>query len=269
MVQLSKRAFRMAKIHFLSNINEEFFQNENAPEQKPRYLYKTMPLENFLKTAKTGLWFAKPSTWQDPFEKRFYTAERFIIKGKKKINPLKDKFLCCCMTSIVQSEAHWNIYSRDQIGIQLIINREKLLSFLKGLPAHYQFFIGKAEYQQEPEIMGKLIDNDFLGKNFKYQKKEDLTKLLLLKRIPFKYEDEVRFIVWNNGKKYKKNGISIKGKGKTFIDTIHSIKISPDCPKEMALFLKKYIKQDLAVDIDVCQSHLLDEKKDKRIITIK
>lgn len=260
----------MAEIHFLSNISEDFFTNENAPEQKPRYLYKTMPLKNFEKTLKNGLWFAKPSTWPDPFEKRFYTAKQFKIEGEEIDNPLKDKFLCCCMTPIDQSEAHWSIYSRDEIGIQLKINREKLLSFLKSQPENYQFFIGKAEYQQEPEIKGKLIDNNFLGKDFDYQTKEDLAKILLLKRIPFKYEDEVRFIVTSNrGKKYKKNGISIKGEGKAFIDAIHSIKISPKCPKGMSTVLKKHIKQNLPSNIDVYQSHLFDEKKDKRTITIK
>ena len=41
----------MAHIHYLSNINEAFFKREDQ-EQNPEFLYKTMPLENFLLTQK-------------------------------------------------------------------------------------------------------------------------------------------------------------------------------------------------------------------------
>ena len=259
----------MAEIHFLSNISEDFFRNKNTPEQKPKFLYKTMPLENFLKTVNTGLWFARPSTWQDPFEKRFYTAKQFILNGKKKRNPLKNKFFCCCMTSIAQSEAHWNIYSRDQIGIQLKINREKLLSFLKNRPAKYHFFIGKAEYQRQRDIEGDLIDNAFLGSNFNHRDNNDRAKLLLLKRKPFEYEEEIRFIVVSKKKDNDKKGISINGKKSSFINTIDSIKISPKCHKETASFLKKYLKQHLGVDVNIRHNHLYDETENKRTITIK
>ncbi len=232
----------MAEIHFLSNISEDFFTKENTSEPESEFLYKTMSLESFLKAAKTGLWFAKPSIWQDPFEKRFYVAEQFIIEGKKKRNPLKDKFFCCCMTSIAQSEAHWNIYSRDQIGIQLKISRRKLLSFLESRPAKYHFFIGKAEYLRQRDIEGDLMANPFLKTNFNIDDDNDWIKLLLLKRKPFEYEQEVRFIVTNREKDDDKDGISIYGKKPSFISTIDSIKISPKCPEKNGILLKRASK---------------------------
>lgn len=260
----------MGTLHFLTNINENFFKRENPQEQKPRFLYKTMPLENFLKTIKKGLWFAKPSEWTDPFEKRFYSARCFVNGENKIINPLKDRFLCCCMTSIGQSEAHWNIYSREQIGIQLKINREKFISFLEKLPQNYNFFIGKAEYQKQTEIEDPLFKNTFLGKSFNYQDNNDLVKLLLLKRKAFEYEKEVRFIIMNNKRKeYKQKGFAIKGAKIKFIETIDSIKISPQCPKETASFLKGYLKQILSNNIKINHNHLYDETERNRSIIIK
>lgn len=259
----------MQTIHFISpNIDEDFFKKKDI--NKTKYLYKTMPLENALKTIKKGLWFAKPSTWTDPFEKRFYSAKSFRDGNKPINNPLKNKFLCCCMTSIGQSEAHWNTYSREQIGIQFQFYREKLYSFLCTLPTKYHIFIGYAQYQKKDEIKAPITQNPlFLSQKFHYKKDEDLAKLLLLKRRAFKYEEEIRFIIANKKRaEYKQAGIAIHSPQKNFLDTIYAIKISPNCPKETASFLKTYLPQITGEKIKIIQNHLYDDTEKNRTIII-
>lgn len=255
----------MNKLHFITpDIDENFFSTES------KYLYKTMPLENALKTIRKGLWFAKPSTWTDPFEKRFYSAKIFRM-GKTPINnPIKDRFLCCCMTSIGQSEAHWNTYSREQIGIQFQFYREKLYSFLCALPTKYQIFIGYAQYQKKDEIKAPITQNSFLSQSFNHKKNEDLAKLLLLKRRAFKYEEEIRFIIANGKREeYKQAGIAINSPQKNFLDTIYAIKISPNCPKETAALLKEHLKQITKNKIKkIFQNHLYDDTERNRTIII-
>ena len=258
----------MAHIHYLHDINESFFKLEN-PEEKPKFLYKTMPLEYFLKTPKKGLWFAKPDTWEDPFEKRFYSADHFTSNGSEIKNPFNNQFLCCCMTSIALSEAHWNIYSRDQIGIQLKINREKFLSFLINLSPNFHFYIGNVKYQTQQIIEGPLSKNDFLGEKFDYRKNEDLAKLLLIKRNAFEYEDEIRFIMMDKKRRsFESNGTALNSKKNKFIDTIDAIKIAPKCPKEIASLLKKHFHEILPKSITVTQNHLYDDRASKSKIII-
>lgn len=90
------------------NISEEEFLDS-------KLLYKHMPLEYALSALKNkSLWFANPTTWTDPFEKRFLEAK--YTKGGREITfNWPGRVFCTCMTQTQSSEAYWNAYSHGEI----------------------------------------------------------------------------------------------------------------------------------------------------------
>lgn len=180
----------LTMIHFVNITEEEFL--------KTKILYKHLPLENALRTLKDkSLWFANPSTWKDPFEKRFLEA-KYIKNGKEVNFNWKGRLFCTCMTQTVSSEAFWNTYSRGNIGIELRIYKEKLLEELSRYDSKHKIFIGKAEYLRTDEICKGLRSIPFnppIPSGADFNTGDIAARLFLLKRIAYKYEDEIRIIV--------------------------------------------------------------------------
>ena len=179
-----------------------------------RLLYKYMPLERVLGMLKTQtLWFANPTIWKDPFEKRFI-ENLYEIGGAQKPFPWKNRVYCMCATQTATSEAYWNTYSAGEVGVSIKFNRAKLLDELKQIAAAgARIYIGKVEYLQTQIIKGDLSKNSFLnpsGTPIKSLGTEELkVKLLLLKRIAYRYEDEIRFFVVRD-KAAKQDGTLLK-----------------------------------------------------------
>ena len=190
-------------INFVNITKEEFL--------KTKILYKHLPLENALRTLEDKtLWFANPTTWKDPFEKRFLEA-KYTRKGKEVNFNWKGKVFCSCMTQTITSEAFWNTYSQGNIGVELRIYKEKLLEELSRHASTYKIFIGKAEYLKTDDIRKGLRNIPFnppIAPDANFNSDAIAARLFLLKRIAFKYEDEIRVIVVKE-KATKEKGIGI------------------------------------------------------------
>lgn len=189
-------------IHFV-NIKEDDFLSS-------KLLYKHMPLENALRTLKNKtLWFANPTTWPDPFEKRFIEA-KYMREGKEVEFTWKGRIFCTCMSQTQSSEAYWNAYSRGEIGIELRIRREVLLEELKIHAAINDIFIGTVEYMKTADIITKELKNIPFSPSIAMSpnSQEFAARLFLLKRIAFQYEDEVRIIVLKK-RKTQEQGIEL------------------------------------------------------------
>lgn len=159
---------------------------------------KFMPLEralNLLNTRK--LWFANPREWSDPFERRFIDA---TYAGGTKF-AWKDRVYCSCFTNNATSEASWNAYSKGDICIKFVIDRQELLNVLNNYLAanpHNQVYFDKVEYMQARSITKPLLKIPFrthLTAGAKVTSMEFKERLLLLKRKAFEYEDEYRAII--------------------------------------------------------------------------
>lgn len=193
------------EIQFINITKEEFLSKGR--------LYKFMPLENALRTLSSReLWFANPSTWKDPFEKRFLDAEYVDINEEEKSIPYGKRTYCMCVTQTPASEAYWNTYSREQIGIKLLFFRDELLKQLEAYTDLYDIYIGKVEYMQTPDILKKKISEIPLSTPIPTSTKELYVRLLLLKRIAYKYEDEIRIILIKKraGTGDKPDGVGLK-----------------------------------------------------------
>lgn len=190
-------------VRFVNITQDEFFRH--------KILYKYLPLENALRTLKDkSLWFANPVTWKDPFEKRFLEA-KYMMKGSEVKFKWKDRVFCTCLTQTITSEAFWNTYSNNDIGIELRFYREALLEELSRYEDTYKIFIGKVEYLKTNEIKRGLRSIPF---NPPFKKGENLNsddfaaRLFLLKRTAFSYEDEIRIIIVKENTTHEK-GINI------------------------------------------------------------
>lgn len=159
---------------------------------------KFLPLEralNLLNSQK--LWFANPREWPDPFERRFIDAS---YTGGTKF-AWKDRVYCSCFTNNATSEASWNAYSKGDICIKFVLDRQELLNVLDNYLAtnvHNQVYFDKVEYLQAKNITKPLLKIPFitpLTAGVKVTSMEFKERLLLLKRKAFEYEDEYRAII--------------------------------------------------------------------------
>lgn len=219
-------------IKFVNITEEEFLRS--------KLLFKHMPLENALRTLKDKtIWFANPTTWKDPFEKRFLEA-KYTRDGKEVPFLWKGRVFCSCLTQTISSEAFWHAYSRDGIGVEFRIYREQLLNELSHYADDYKIFIGKAEYLKTDDIRRGLRDipfNPALSPDAKLNSEEFASRLFLLKRISFAYEDEIRIIIV---KKYptKEDGIGLSYHCNN-TDLIQRIVLDPSLHDYTSQMLKK------------------------------
>ena len=219
---------------FINLTREEFLSK--------KLLYKYMPLERAFEmlTNKT-LWFANPTIWKDPFEKRFI-ENVYSIGGVKKGYPWKDRVYCMCATQTATSEAYWNTYSANEIGVSFKFNRQVLLDELDRLADEgCRIYIGRVQYQKTQEIKSPLTQNTFLnysGKPITSLGSEELkVRLLLLKRLAYQYEDEIRFLIVKD-KKTKQSGILQKYNAENTL-LIDSISLDPRIGKFTLELIRK------------------------------
>lgn len=220
-------------IHFV-NISEAEFLSK-------KLLYKYMPLESALSTINDKyIWFANPAIWKDPFEKRFIEA-KYRVGDKEVVFPIKGQVFCNCMTQTATSEAYWNAYHNGQLGISFKFKRERILEVLEKI-TDCEVFVGKVIYLRTNDIKKKISEIDILKEldPFTLNNRELQIRLLLLKRIAFLYENEIRVLIVKSHKT-KETGIKIPYliKPEELIDTIT---LDPSIGKNTEVVLKDLFK---------------------------
>lgn len=192
----------------------KFFNMTRAEFLSKKLLHKYMPLERALEMlSNQTLWFANPTIWKDPFEKRFI-ENVYDIGGSQKVFPWKNRVYCMCATQTATSEAYWNAYSAGEIGVSIKFNRLNLLNELDRLSTNgNRIYIGIVQYQKTNEIKAALTGNTFLNPTgapiMSLGTEEIKVRLLLLKRLAYQYENEVRFFVVRD-KKANQSGTLLK-----------------------------------------------------------
>lgn len=218
-------------IKFVNITEKEFFET--------KLLHKYMPLEYALKTLnEKKLWFANPTSWKDPFEKRFIEAQYKSKSGKLSSFAWKDKVFCICMTQTATSEAYWNAYSYQQIGIEFRVNKRQLYDELQKIQNEYDIYIGKVEYMITSDIKKQPITSiPFSTPIPKVNSSEWKARLLLLKRVAYKYEDEIRIILVKKDKT-KEQGINLEYQCEN-TDLIETIILDPSLADNTTMLLKE------------------------------
>lgn len=173
--------------------------NQRCLLSQKRYLYKYLNKDAFKKTIQNGLRFAKPSTWNDQFERRFYDADY------SKIAPnLSKATFAACFAYGKENEAAWRSYmyddlKTDSLCFRLTINRKRLREAMEK-DGRCLFYEGPVVYLKEHTIANlhlcgipgaKSLHNAFFHNRVFNQ--DDFLSLMLLKRELFKHENEIRY----------------------------------------------------------------------------
>lgn len=176
-------------IRFVNITKEQFLDNY------PR-LYRFIPLERFIEIFENNtITFVNPIKWPDPYEKAFITA-KYFLKGKKFELPILNKVYCLCWSGTSSSEAFWKGYSTQNDAVRITISANNLLNLLSGLD-DVNVYIGKVKYKKTDEIRelkGKE-NKKFIISLLTPHIGQQHIELILLKRLAFKYENEIRIIL--------------------------------------------------------------------------
>lgn len=179
-----------------------------------KVIYKYIDRRNFISyiTGDGGfsICFQQPSNWTDKYEARFYKAD--YSKLFSTVDFVKNKQMslyACCFASSMESEPSWKMYVNEnnnddrKVCVQIKINFKALLDYLNyyivtELGGDYMLVVGRVDYMEKYSI-NKLHRPDEKGKlNSQFFKHFNFTKylrLLLIKRMAFKYEDEIRMFL--------------------------------------------------------------------------
>ncbi|MHB8094103.1 MAG: DUF2971 domain-containing protein [Candidatus Aminicenantales bacterium] len=164
--------------------------------EKSKRIYRVIPINRLIGIFVNGLnTITKPRLWNDPFE-------NFIMRGKGKLRDgtvvdygMKDSLFGQCWTLHRESDAMWRIYSPDSNGVKIRTTVRKLYNSLyNSIPSpkrDVSCFIGKVRYLNRRAIKrylktGLNIESTGAG----------IVETLLIKRIAFSHEKEIRLIYW-------------------------------------------------------------------------
>lgn len=209
-------------------------------------LYKYMNIEHAFDFLKSGiLYFAEPTVWKDPYERRFYDADYSALDYRQ------TKLFCACFTDRPDNEAAWKMYSRGGDSalasrcMQYRLSKRSLLNNLSAFAGENKctVYIGHVNYGHDKYIIDTLhtLENSKYEHFFSQFDLEKYLNLLLIKRKDFEYEKEIRvFIVPDDQEGYKKSDIGIMDRsGKGLIcpvkiqdhinDLVFSCTIDPNC----------------------------------------
>lgn len=195
--------------------------------------------------------------------------KRFIITKYSDGNTFawRDRVFCCCFTESAACEAHWNIYSRGEIGIECKFDRKELLNLLEQ--SDLRVYIGRVEYMKTSDIKKKISQIPFNPPiAFNMRSAEHKVRLLLLKRKAFEYEKEIRIVIVKKDK-LKGSGFKFQFPSRGTMPyrvnkLINTITISPLVGLETTDFFKQQFNRSFP-DLRVEKSHLYDEYESKII----
>lgn len=234
---------------------------------KGNFLYKYMDLESALCSLENNnLRFVEPTKWDDQYEGRFYNAKYYADKAKHyEISSGLTPFLyASCFTTKRENEAAWVIYSHNKKGlasrcVEFRLNRRKLFDQLSDFAfskfhngKYASLFFGRVMYENKFEIDNihnstigaEGRDNTYYHKYFDKFSLECYLNLLLLKRVAFEHEQEIRvFIIppdyeTKTKTRRNKNGKFARGEAPLFEDVpmcwgdlIEEVRIDKKCSK--------------------------------------
>lgn len=252
-------------IHFLTS-RDDLFQPVDELKNivnthRDKYVFRFVPLASILDAEKQPdkLFMSRIEDWNDPYEKKALTSKFVPMQGGAFYHPLAGSVYGTCFTEIYNCEAQWYYYGRKEPYVLLSIKLSALLEALDKLEDQH-FYIGRMSYCAQNDVQKNiaLLVNQHLdvfrkGKNADFTT-EEMTYLLtplLIKRIPFMYEREIRILKVVPDSAEKHINVSVGN----FLDMVSQITISPFIPSGY----------DVAQSgiLDDIQAELLDELQDK------
>ena len=177
--------------------------NENNKNEEVTYLYHFIPIEFLIPLIENKkLRLRRICDWSDPWEN--YLFKHLYVDAKKEKNSGEDasrSFYAQCWTRQKDSNAFWEIYSRDKLSIRIRTTIKKIKE-LPGDKPHYLSESQEVNYYSTEELDTWIRKHakQPIHRFFQHQGKESLFK----KRKEFEYEQEFRIIcILDTHSKYK------------------------------------------------------------------
>ena len=156
-------------------------------------IYRIFPQNRFFelfRERKNAL--LRPAKWQDPFENVFLKSPVKLSSGETATFAFHNDVYGQCWTLESSSDAMWQIYSKSENAIRVRTTVGKLIDSLRsnhGRTAGISCFIGRVKYERVKELK-EFARNMFV----KHSGPEAIARSLLIKRMAYKHENEVRLI---------------------------------------------------------------------------
>lgn len=194
------------------------------------FVYRIMDFHRVVEIfERKELYFAHPSTWEDPYEK-------FIQ------HPRSHALFAQCWTRAFSSDAMWRIYSPHGLGVRISTTEQKLND------------AGRA-FAQKQKFKWRSKDVDYYNfEDFKAKTQQLATDLktrftvaraadaLYMKRDAFEHEREWRATIYCPAAKDQKKGIALPVDPHNLI---RNILLDPRAPKELVDAFTHYFKDKL------------------------
>ena len=135
----------------------------------------------------------RPKIWEDPFENAVLKSA-FELNGEIGDFSFHENYFGQCWTFIQESDAHWRIYSKNNLTAKVRSTPRKLLSSLVKHAEKPQLscFLGKVSYLEETALLNSF--QTILASQLLESSGQRLVETLLFKRKSFDYEQEVRLL---------------------------------------------------------------------------
>ncbi|SKA85773.1 Protein of unknown function [Prosthecobacter debontii] len=168
-------------------------------------IYRFMPFARLreMATGKKNC-LVRTKLWDDPFENFLFSATALDEHGNRIGFGMRDDLYGQCWTDAEETDAMWRIYSHEKDGVRVRCTPRKLLSGLyksEGKFRDISCFIGKVSYHSEDAIRASITDPKFVNAAAFDTSGVNQCKTLLLKRLAFSHESEVRLIYLSPNKR--------------------------------------------------------------------
>ena len=171
-----------------------------AEHEFSRPIYRIFNLSYFMESFVTKtLVLSKPKSWDDPFENLFMNSPIIDKQENFLFMESRNDFFAQCWTLNSENDAMWRIYSQNKNGIKVRTTINKLFNALYNSLIHnenrdFSCFIGKVKYYTKSEMLNFITKNEIDGYPILSASGKNLSRTLLIKRLEFEHENEIRII---------------------------------------------------------------------------
>ena len=148
------------------------------------------------------LTLVRPAKWDDPFE-NFLLQCRVELAGglTASLEGMREQLYGQCWTMLQESDAMWRIYAPTKDGVKIRSTAGKLYDAIydpRNDFAPLSYYLGKVEYYEEQDIIDLISDPKRSGALVFDSSGKGQVHALLIKRLEFAHEEEVRLIYRSN-----------------------------------------------------------------------
>jgi len=225
----------------------------DTPPRSDPSLYRILPFHRVVQLfERSELYFAHPSSWQDPYETKLRQREAARVFAQ-----------CWCKKGV--SDAMWRIYSPDTLGVRIRTTRPLLTSALRTAASAIgiRIYIKQVKYLPQSEVSYQVeaIADDLAQR---YDSKL-ACQPLFLKRKAFHHESEVRAVAYvpTTCGADLHDGLKVPIKPHLLIQ---SILVDPRAPKEFVRAYKHFLNEKLGFVGRVAQSELYADTEPLEVV---